>query len=689
MVISMPMKRVLAGWYFLVCVQGLAFPALANGTRSFRQTTSKDFEEGEAVGTSILPPGDVVPGMKTQRLPIDASFAWCGTHMGNRVFFGTGDDGRIVEVGEGKTAKSFAQIGAPWVTALTARGDNQLLAGSTPGARIFTVSTQTGAIAVLVKLPAEHVWALLHDAAKRITFAATGDEGKLFAIDEKGTPKLLWNSGHKHILSLAADGDAILAGTADKALLYRVRRNGHFEVLHDFDADEVRAIVRMPSAIYLAVNDFEKNASEIVVAPGAKTAAGTKVVASAPASGTQPRSDQLKAKSAVYRLDNDGRVEQVFALADGYLTSMLADDQGNLLAASGSQGKIYRLAPDRTVSVIADLPERQALSLVASPTGILVGSGDVGAVYRVIPASGREATYLSKVFDAESPARWGRLWWTGSADLLIETRTGNTGKPDTSWSAFQPLGNPRRHGSESEGEIKAGIARYAQYRVAFPKPDAILSDLSIYCLPHNQRARVTELSLADPGTTPPIGRVHASQLKLRWKVENPDGDELIYRLYYREEGDFVWRQLGGPDPLSKPEFDWNTESIPDGHYVFRIWASDEKATSAARALDFTFVSPPLLVDNAKPEVLDLAIKGMALVGRARDARSLITGIEYAVDGGDYRPIQSDDGILDAREETFTIPLTPSLLDGPHVVNVRVFDQSDNQGAGRIETRRAR
>ena len=68
--------------------------------------------------------------------------------------------------------------------------------------------------------------------------------------------------------------------------------------------------------------------------------------------------------------------------------------------------------------------------------------------------------------------------------------------------------------------------------------------------------RITEVTQEAPtgekGSTP---RAHSTLLKLRWKVENPDGDDLIYRLWFRQEGETVWRPLGGPEPLSKAEYD--------------------------------------------------------------------------------------------------------------------------------------
>jgi len=44
----------------------------ATTTRFFRQATAKDFEEGEATSSMVLPNGEVIPGMKATRLALDA-----------------------------------------------------------------------------------------------------------------------------------------------------------------------------------------------------------------------------------------------------------------------------------------------------------------------------------------------------------------------------------------------------------------------------------------------------------------------------------------------------------------------------------------------------------------------------------------------------------------------------------------
>ena len=705
LLLSAAMKRLRCAGLTLSAVLLLGSAASATSTRFFRQTTVKDFEEGEATATAVAPPGEVLPGMKVDRVAIDAAFAWCAalSRDGATAYFGTGDRGRVFAVGKTGAAKQVVDLDATWVTALAVRSDGNLLAGSTPGGRVFAVDVKTGKNSLFAKLPAEHVWALVHDAARGTTYAATGDAGKIFAIDGKGASRMIWDSGDKHVMSLALDGGALLAGTSDKAILYRVHPDGKAEALHDFDADEVRAIVRGKGVTYLAVNDFD-NPPETNQPPpaGAQPAKGTRIaVGPAPASGAIARTDAVKSRAAIYRLDDDGGIEQLFALADGYFTSLVLDTRGNLFAASGSQGKLYRIAPDRTVALAADLPERQALSLVPAGDGFLVGSGDIGAVYRVRPAVGSEATYLSKVLDAEAPAQWGHAWWTGSRDLVIETRSGNTGKPDGGWSSFHRVQAVAEHNGESAAEIRSPGGRYLQYRATLPGRESVLKDISIYYLPHNQRARVTEIYLGDmpASATPAAGsvpsapaavsgatRAHSPTLKLRWKMENPDGDELVYKLWFRHEGDSVWRPLAGPDPLAKPEYDWTTDSVADGRYVIRVWASDEKVTASGRALDHAFESPPFLVDNGKPEVLGLAARGDTVTGRAHDAASVISAIEYAVDGGEWRPAQVDDGLADERDETFTIRLPKSTTPGPHIVNVRAWDSADNVGTARIELR---
>jgi hypothetical protein len=65
---------------------------------------------------------------------------------------------------------------------------------------------------------------------------------------------------------------------------------------------------------------------------------------------------------------------------------------------------------------------------------------------------------------------------------------------------------------------------------------------------------------------------------------------------------------------------------------------------------------------------------------------VISFVEFSVDGGEWRPADPADGLLDGREEAFSAKLPGDLAAGPHIVNVRAWDSSDNVGSGRIEMR---
>ena len=71
--------------------------AAGAATKTFHQSSAKDFEEGETEGSTILPTGEIVPGLTTERFGIDGAFVWCSTvsRDGATVYWGTGDDGKV------------------------------------------------------------------------------------------------------------------------------------------------------------------------------------------------------------------------------------------------------------------------------------------------------------------------------------------------------------------------------------------------------------------------------------------------------------------------------------------------------------------------------------------------------------------------------------------------------------------
>src|SRR5262249_5593423 len=158
--------------------------------------------------------------------------------------------------------------------------------------------------------------------------------------------------------------------------------------------------------LYVAVNEFQK-ASSTTTTTSTSTPRGTKIVlpANAPSGPTPPVPRDRKGKGAVYRVDPDGRVEQLHALADGYFTALHVDSEGNLWAASGLNGRVYLIRPDRTVLTALDLPERQVLTLAFDNNQRVLGTGDAGALYQISNNPPKNASYTTKVLDANWVSR--------------------------------------------------------------------------------------------------------------------------------------------------------------------------------------------------------------------------------------------------------------------------------------------
>ncbi len=722
-----------------------ALPALAlwpgnagaGPSKSFRVTTYKEFAEGQEQGVLLSSQGDALSGFTATRLALpslsDDSVRAMVAAPDGTVYLGTGGEApSILAYVQGKPAlRTLARLATTtWVSALCLLPNGEILAGTAQDGRVFAVG-KDGKSRVYAKVEGDHVWALLHDAKRGVTYVATGP-GKLFAVDKAGKAQKVFDSGARQILGLAQGEDGSLyVGSADDAVLYRVEWNGStakVRALHDFSGNEVRAVARSGAAIYVAVNDMQKSGGDSAGGPSRGIKITPLPAGSTPGNnGPRPGgSTDRQGKGALYRVDADGRIEQLHAISDGFFNALYADPEGNLFAAAsmpGGRGKVYWVRPDRTVLTALELKESDVLSLSFGPLATatatagakgkegakerLVGTGNSGAVYRVEWEAPKDANYLSKVFDGLYPSRWGSLRYSGTGPLKVETRSGNLVKPDSTWGPWQGLEKllPTPAPGEIGGKVASPMGRYLQVRVHFGGK-AVLHDFTVSYQPMNQRPRITEIQVGDD----PLGRVarvargtgaggtaakpRLPLVKLRWKVENPDEDELVYRLYVRplrqeregQTGGEGWLRLGGADPLTKPEYEWNTESVPDGVYEAKVVVSDERGNAAEQVLTHEMLAPPFVVDNRRPELwVSYDLKTQRITGKAQDAVSPLSELSYAVDGGDFLPVAARDGVIDDLVEEFAFPLV-RLGAGLHTVVVRAIDGADNVAAVQLVVR---
>ncbi len=641
----------------LLVTLGAVASAHAISTRYFTADTEKQFSAGELEGTAAFSHGVVRPGHSKERIELkDTALAWSVLADGNAVLVGTGNDGKVLRV-EGKNVKEYVATKQLVVTALERGAGGAIYAATIPNGKIFRIDG--GKLREFVTLKdAAQIWDLLWDAKKSRLVVATGPEGRLLAVSPKGAVSELHDSEAGHIMTLALDTDgSILFGTSEQARVYRLTTKGQARVVGDFPGNEVTHIALAKGRLAVAANAFP----EPRVAK--KKSDDDKSDGSAP----KPKTG----RGQIWVIDSDGSSEQVFRHSKAHFTRVGIDDDGVVYAATGKEGLVYRIEPNRFYATWLDLEEEQILDMQMNGGAPLISVGDGAALYRLQSARGKDAHWTSKVWDAGTTARFGEVSWRAKGKIAIQTRSGNTAEPDEGWSEWShPIFTP--------GPIRSAPARYLQVRATLQSDDAELLAVRAYYLRSNQRALVRSISAEMKSSDSDDDGVpkRSSTYELDWDVENPDGDSLRYRLRFRHEKDTKWRPLlRDHEILTKSKYLWETSALPDGYYLVEVEVSDELSNPGPKARKAKLISEPILVDNHAPTIESLKLSGTRLTGEARDTVGPIAKLEYAIDGHEWIPFFPEDEIFDTKRERFSVELPQSARGA--IVSVRVFDSAGN------------
>src|SRR5262249_3119243 len=298
---------------------------------------------------------------------------------------------------------------------------------------------------------------------------------------------------------------------------------------------------------------------------------------------------------ALYRINPDNTVETLWSSKEENIYDLLAPG-GQILFSTDGNGRIYRLTTDRKVTLVTQTNESEATRLLGEGGQVLAATGNLGKIYRLGDKPGSSGTYESPVHDAGSVARWGRMSWRGEGGAFeFRTRSGNSLRPDKTWSEWSdPLRAP--------GPVASPNARYIQWKAEL-RENAVLDSATIAYIPQNtppvvksinvftvmsavsasksssaQRppaasCTVTVTDTGDAGVTPSNGtptqtllRAAAQQINITWQAEDPDGDRLIYTVYFRGEEEREWKLLKAN--LRENTCTIDGDALADGRYFF-------------------------------------------------------------------------------------------------------------------------
>lgn len=701
----------------------VSLPVHAAGPSRWEISSSDQWMAGRGEQVAVTRDGRLTLGPAVRVIHEDASPAlWtAATGPDGTLYVGTGNDGQVVAVSGDKT-RVFWDSEELQVHALAWQGD-ALLAGTSPDGKVYRI-TPDGKATVFFDPEETYVWALAVDRQQQV-YVATGGKGRVYRLPKAGgTATRIFESAAANVTALSVDdaGD-VLVGTDSPGRLYRVPAGGKPFALLDGPYSQVQAIRPGANGItwILAVSPGSTPAAPAappVPAGGTPTAqVSTEVtvvaigdstsVSASPSASVSSASGASGggAKGAVYRLGADGLVDTYWEATGELPFDLLPTPSGRLLV-SADNGVVYALDGDpvRTAR-IAQVPGRQLTRIVPRGDRFLVTASNPGKILELAGVAAPSGSYTSEVKDATTGASWGLLRWEGTqpagSTVAFATRSGNTSTPDETWADWVPV-------RDDEGVLRIASppARYLQWKVDLAGA-SVLDHVTLTYLPRNQRPRLTSLTIHPPGvvfqlpyatqeppdlagylsTTPapardqaisaatptataaPVGRrlYQKGFQTFQWEATDPDKDDLRYEVAVRRVGSDDWRVLARE--LVGTVYAWDTSQLPDGRYVVRVIATDNRANPEATALQGEREGGPLTIDNTPPtlRVSDSAAAGNAnLTFEVTDAASTLDRVDVLLGNGQWRPVFPVDGALDGLRERFSIPMA-GLGDGPVVL----------------------
>jgi hypothetical protein len=632
------------------------------------------------------------------------------------LYAGASPGGKVYRI-SGRKAAEYFDPGARYIWSLAVGEDGALYVGTGDKGKVFRVEA-AGKGTVWYETGQSHVTGLAIDAQGRL-LAGTEPNGILYRVTAKDKAFVLYDSTLPEIRSIVPMPD----GTVYASALGGSLAGRAAAAAQAAQGAGAGGAVSTP-AMTITVEAQNTQPSADIKPPQPEAARQQQATAAAAAQVTTQFSPVVDMtgveKSAVYRINPDNTVETLWTSKEENVYDLLALEK-QILFSTDVSGRIYGLSPDRRVTLIAQTNEGETTRLIPDEGAVLAATGDIGRIYRLDEAAGTAGSYESPVHDAGTAARWGSLSWRADVPpgcaVRFRTRTGNSARPDRTWSEWS---EPLTAGAGSR--IASPNARYIAWKLEVTGSAGatpLLTSVTLAYLPQNsppvlksinvitQAAAVSQtakaaatqasgapytVTVSDTGEasagsssagtpTQTLTRASAQQVTVTWQAEDPDGDRLVYTIYFRGDEESQWKMLRANMRENSITFD--SDVFADGKYFYRVVASDKEANPPAAAREAQLLSPPVMIDNTPPAVTIGQVQTLGggkwrIDFEAADTASPLRRCEYSLDASSWVPVESADGVIDSLREKFSLELT-GVAPGEHLLVIRAADSANNTG----------
>lgn len=720
--------------------------AVGEGTRTWEQSSFGDLSKGTAKGVAIRSTGglELSPAFKPLATT-PSTYIWAiAAGPAGDVYAAAGAPARIYRITPDGKPSAIFQPQELQVQALVLDKNGVIYAATNPDGKVYRIVPPVAGDSKDSNAPSawhesvffdpgtKYIWDLALDASGNV-YVATGDHGEIFRVTPSGEHSVFFKSDEAHIRVLTFDHQGnLIAGSDGSGLIYRISSKGEAFVLYSAPKEEITALAVDDKGDIYAAGTGEKQAGNASIPVFSATTAVTPMPAvnagQSPTVQAAPTPSPAvinfpalaeKGNSEIYEIAPDGSPSRIWASHDEIVYALAFDSQGRLLAGTGNHGRIFAISGENDYADLLQAGASQVVAFAKGASGSLyAATSNLGKVYLLGASPNSDGTYESDVFDAHNFSRWGRVQFRGKGNVGIFVRSGNVDNPDRNWSAW------RKVDLQKDADVSVPSARFIQWKAEFHSgtPAPQLDSVIVNYLPKNVPPDFDDVSV-QPGMryqslprSPDASGSNNSQphfdvqpqpihdsgsIGVRWAVHDDNGDQMVYSLYYRGDGEGRWLLL--KDGLNDKFYSFDASLLPDGGYTIKVVASDAPSHSPNEGLTAERESSRFEVDTTPPLIeglnASLVNNQLRIQFHASDSFSNIKRAEYSVDASDWQYIEPVDQLSDSRTESYDFkaallaqpgvgrenagPVTPGE---DHVVVVRVYDHFDNLSSAKFVLR---
>jgi len=528
-----------------------------------------------------------------------------------------------------------------------------------------------------------------------------------------------------------ADG-RVIAGSAPKGNIYQFDSTGAApRVLAENRNTEVTDLLAWDGGFFAALTQTTETRETRVNRP--KSANGQAATNNESNSETPPADNPSPVQPPTAPMEKfrgraqlvwfpDGGFPEIVATRSNMAFYQLQRYDDLVLITGGEEGELLGYDPAKRLNLtFAGAVAAQVngiLPLPGNDRAFLLGGNNPTGLELMNFAKNEKRTARTDTIDLGVPSEFGALRFDQTiagpdASLSVEIRTSFGSDEWEGWTDWMPA--IEHDGGWTVPDLRG---RYFQIRLATKSPSFEATAATLYTLPQNQRPRLQNFRVLAPNfaiipaperperASTTLGQIlqggnrSGSQDNLMnsevvpqpgtqvilWDVSDPDNDSLVSTFSIQGPNETTWTDLVIESPLSYAQFE--ISHLPEGVYRTRLIVAETSPRHPEQRLSETFETDDFVVDRAAPEILEVMVvrHGANVIAsiRARDQLSLLRGAEFNLNSGvNYAVENPTDGILDGREETFSLELTPAQLGSATAIEIVVLDQNGNSAARRL------